>query len=99
MAAPASVSSTKRDAFIEDYQAKFGIQPGLTSDLAYDSVYVLAQSFSGTNDLQQVAANLHNITGFDGASGEITIGSDGDRTGEGYDVLIVKNGQFVNYKQ
>jgi branched-chain amino acid transport system substrate-binding protein len=99
VADPASVDSPKRDAFTKDYQAKFGVQPGLTSDMGYDSLYVLAQALSGTTNIQEVAANLHKITGFDGASGELTINGDGDRTGERYDILVVKNGQFVSYAQ
>lgn len=99
LAASSQYSSVKRDEFIKNYEERFGIKPGLTSDIAYDSVYLIKESFKNAKDIQDVKNNLYQIKGFEGASGNITFDENGDLTNINYELLIIRDGQFVLYEE
>ncbi len=95
LAAPSEVSSGKRQEFVKNYERKFYLNPGLASDMAYDSVYILKEALTNTKNIEEIKNNLYKIKEFEGASGKFGFDSNGDRVGLEYDLLIIKNGQFV----
>jgi branched-chain amino acid transport system substrate-binding protein len=98
LASIAESSSTKEDIFTKSYEEMFGRKPGLVSDMAYDSMYILRKAFVGTKNIEEVKNNLYKIKGFDGASGEINFDLNGDITNIKYSLFTVKNGQFILLK-
>jgi ABC-type branched-subunit amino acid transport system substrate-binding protein len=58
----------------------------------YDAVYLVNEAIAtGGYDSTKIAGWLRNVQNWDGASGKITIGSDGDRVG-GHQPVIIING-------
>lgn len=99
LAAPKEVFGGKRDEFVKDYENKFHLKPGLASDMAYDSVYILKEALSGAKNIEEIKNNLYEIKEFNGTSGKFGFDANGDRVGLEYDLLIIKNGQFVPYTE
>ncbi len=99
LTSPVEYSSDKRNKFINDYKKRFGIEPGICSDRGYDSVYILAHALSMTNNNEMVKDSLYKIKDFKGVIGNISFDVNGDLTDLNYDLLKVKNGQFVPYEK
>jgi branched-chain amino acid transport system substrate-binding protein len=101
LVAPAEISSNKTQSFVQKYTNKFGSKPGLLSDRAYDSVYILKdvlEKVRNVKNIEEIKNNLYKIKGFVGASGEMSFNSNGDIVGTAYNLLTIKNGQFVSYE-
>ena len=82
-------------AFVQNYQSAYGIEPDVWAAQSYATVYILAKAIA---DVQSADPNvirdaLANITDFDTILGQFSFNAVGDAV---YDpiVLIVKDGQF-----
>ncbi|EHJ52210.1 ABC transporter substrate-binding protein [Streptococcus macacae] len=68
------VSLTKKaDKFLKDYKAKYGDEPNMFAALAYDSVYMIADSAKGAKTSKDIAGNLAKLKNFEGVTGKMTI--------------------------
>ena len=87
----------KTKEFIERYNARYGMDPpfGVWTAEAYDAVYLLAKAIEqeGENP-DKVKDYLYTVKDYSGASGSITINSNGDGVRE-YVVRVIKNGKMV----
>ena len=63
----------KASAFIAAYKKAYGEEPNQFAALAYDSVYMVAESAKGAKDSLAVADNLANLKDFQGVTGKMTI--------------------------
>ena len=91
----------KFKALVDAYKAKYNAELPYQSygQTEYDAVYmikdaILAVGYDGT----KIAQWGHNVNGWEGASGSITIGANGDRA-SGHSPEIVKNGKVEAYKK
>ena len=82
-------------AFIQNYTAKYGVEPDVWAAQAYATVYILAEAIADAQsaDPSAIRDALANITDFDTILGKFSFNEVGDAV---YDpiVLIVKDGQF-----
>ena len=82
-------------AFVQNYTAKFGMEPSVWAAQPYAALYILAEAISNAQSTDSTAIRdaLANITDFDTVLGKFSFDAVG---GAVYDpvVLIVKNGQF-----
>lgn len=82
-------------AFIQNYIAKYGIEPNIWAAQCYAAVYILAKAIENaqSNDSAAIAAALAEIRDFDTILGPFSFNAVGDAI---YDpiVLIVKDGEF-----
>ena len=82
-------------AFIQNYSAKYGIEPNLRAAQSYASVYILAKAIADAQSTDSTAIRdaMANITDFDTVLGKFSFNVHGDAI---YDpqILIVKNGEF-----
>ena len=82
-------------AFVQNYQSAYGIEPDVWAAQSYASVYILAKAIADAQsaDPSAIRDALANITDFDTILGKFSFNAVGDAV---YDpiVLIVKDGQF-----
>ncbi len=82
-------------AFVQNYSAKYGMEPSIWAAQSYAAVYILAKAISDAQSTDSAAIRdaLANITNLDTILGKFSFNAVGDA---GYDpiVLIVKNGKF-----
>ena len=82
-------------AFIQNYQAAYGIEPDIWAAQSYTTVYILAAAIAEAQsaDPNAIRDALANITDLDTILGKFSFNAVGDAV---YDpiVLIVKNGEF-----
>ena len=82
-------------AFIQNYQAAYGIEPDIWAAQSYTTVYILAAAIAEAQSADPTAIRdaLANITDLDTILGKFSFNAVGDAV---YDpiVLIVKNGEF-----
>ncbi len=82
-------------AFIQNYSAKYGIDPNTWAAQSYASVYILAKAIADAQSVDATAIRdaLANITDFDTVLGQFSFNTVGDAV---YDpvILIVKNGEL-----
>ena len=82
-------------AFVQNYQSAYGIEPDVWAAQSYASVYILAKAIADAQsaDPSAIRDALANITDFDTILGKFSFNTVGDAV---YDpiVLIVKDGQF-----
>lgn len=87
-------SNPKFQHLIDAYKQKYGKEPNYQTydQTIYDAVYILKDAISAVGyDGDKISDYLHRLTNWSGASGLITIGTDGDRTA-GARAVIIKNG-------
>ena len=81
--------------FVQNYTAKFGMEPSVWAAQPYAAVYILAKAISDAQSTDPTAIRdaLANITDFDTVLGKFSFNAVGDAV---YDpiVLIVENGQL-----
>jgi branched-chain amino acid transport system substrate-binding protein len=95
-----NASDTQYQAFLSAYQAKYGSQPSYQNYMAcaYDAVNLLAQGIKQVGDNGTALAQWsRTISNWEGASGNITIGQDGDRAA-GHIPLMIHDGQVIPIK-
>ena len=82
-------------AFVQNYRAKYGMEPSVWAAQPYAAVYILAKAISDAQSTDSTAIRdaLANITDFDTIIGKFSFNTVGDAN---YDpvVLIVKNGEL-----
>lgn len=86
---------TMRAAYLRKYSEDMPYQSyGQTE---YDAAYLVRDALLNVgNDAQKIAAWLRGISRWQGASGSITIGPDGDRV-SGHSLRMIKNGEVVPF--
>ncbi len=86
-------------AFIQNYRAKYRIEPNIWAAQSYATVDILAKAITDaqSTDATAIRDALANITDFDTVLGKFSFNAIGDA---GYDpiVLIVENGQLVAFE-
>jgi ABC-type branched-subunit amino acid transport system substrate-binding protein len=87
--------------FVAAFKAAYGAEPGSYSDTAYDAVNmaIAAMKVVGSTDATKIAAEvLKEAKAYPGASGAITLASNGDRVSGDYEVWkVVKTGSTYAY--
>ena len=82
-------------AFVQNYQSAYGIEPDVWAAQSYATVYILAKAIADAQsaDPSAIRDALANITDFDTILGKFSFNDVGDAV---YDpiVLIVKDGEF-----
>lgn len=81
-------------ALLENYQTIYGDELPFQSygQTEYDAVYLLRDALLEVGeDATKLASWFREVDGWQGASGSVTIGSDGDRTG-GHVLKVIKDG-------
>lgn len=68
--------SDKASGFIKAYEKAYKIEPNMFAALAYDSVYMIAESSKGAKTSVDIADNLANLKNFVGVTGKMTIDKD-----------------------
>ena len=90
-----TASTPGNQAFVQNYQATYSIEPNIWAVLSYASVYILAEAIEAaqSTDSSAIRDALANIMGFDTILGLFSFDAVGDAV---YDpqILIVKNGQL-----
>ena len=81
--------------FIEDYKAKFNMEPGTYATLCYDTIYILKEAIekAGSLDMEKVRDNIQTIE-HDGLSGFTKFTSDRELAVSNFIVIQIKNGEF-----
>lgn len=86
-------------AFVANYKAKYGIEPGVLSAQSYASVYILAKAIAdaGSTEAPAVQQAMAQLTGFDTILGRFSFDSVGDGVYQPV-TLIVKDGKLKNFE-
>ena len=83
-------------AFVQNYRAKYGIEPEPWAAQSYVALYILAKAISEAQSTEATAVRdvMANIMDLDTILGQFSFNADGDAV---YDpnILIVENGEFV----
>ena len=83
-------------AFVQNYRAKYGIEPEPWAAQSYVALYILAEAISDAQSTEAKAVRdmMANIMDLDTILGQFSFNADGDAV---YDpnILIVENGEFV----
>ena len=93
------MTNVKFQNLLASYKAKYGIDMPFQSygQTEYDAVYILRDALMAIgNDGAKIADWLKGVTNWQGASGSVTIGADGDRVG-GHVLKVIKDGKVELY--
>lgn len=101
LAAEFGVDATnpKFQAMAAAYKAKYGVDVPYQNyaQTEYDAVYIIRDALMAVgNDGVKIADWLKTVTSWQGASGSVTIGADGDRVG-GHVLKFIKDGKVEFY--
>ena len=95
----AAVDTPGNQAFVENYNAKFGMEPNNYAARSYATLHILAEAIANAQSTDAVAVRyaLANIRNLDTIFGKFSFNADGDAV---YDakVLIVKDGELVLFE-
>ena len=95
----AAVDTPQNQAFVENYTAKFGMEPNNYAARSYAAFYILAEALANTQSTDPAAIRdaLASIRDFDTILGKFSFDDYGDAV---YDakVLIVKDGELVLFE-
>ena len=90
-----SADTPGNQAFVQNYQAKYGAEPNPWAAQSYAALYILAEAIANAQSADAIAIRdaLANIKDFDTVLGQFSFNTIGDAV---YDlmVLIVQNGNF-----
>lgn len=91
----AEKEDSKVQAFVEKYEAKYGMAPDQFAAQAYDALYIYAEALknAGEADRDAFRDSLAEIKGLEGILGEFSFDKDGDVIMDPT-VLIIKDGKF-----
>ncbi|MBI4174266.1 MAG: ABC transporter substrate-binding protein [Candidatus Aenigmarchaeota archaeon] len=85
--------------FKNDFKARFGSDPLIFSDFFYDIVHLLAHSMETCGeDSSCIKAELYKVKDYQGASGVITLDSNGDLADAQYEVKLIINQTVTSYR-
>ena len=95
----AAVDTPVNQAFVENYSAKFGMEPNNYAARSYATLHILAEAIANaqSTDAPSIRNALANIKDLDTIVGKFSFNADGDAV---YDakVLIVKDGELVLFE-
>ena len=95
----AAVDTPKNQAFLENYNAKFGMEPSNYAARSYATLHILAEAIANapSTDAISIRDALANIENLDTILGSFSFNTDGDAV---YDakILIVKDGELVLFE-
>ena len=95
-----AVDTPGNQAFVENYNAKFGMEPNNYAARSYATLHILAVAIANaqSTDAASIRDALANIMDLDTILGQFSFNADGDAV---YDakVLIVKDGELVRFEQ
>lgn len=95
----ATVETPRNKAFVENYSAKFGIEPTNYAARSYATLHILAEAIANAQatDAASIRDALANIKSLDTILGPFSFNADGDAV---YDakVLTVKDGELVIFE-
>ena len=92
-------NNAKFQNLLASYKAKYGVDMPFQSygQTEYDAVYILRDALMAVgNDGAKIADWLKTVNNWQGASGSVTIGADGDRVG-GHVLKVIKDGKVELY--
>jgi len=89
-----------KEEFINKYKIKFGNEPGITADTAYDTLHIYAKIISdtGTDDVSTVQKTYAKLETYSGVSGELTFDEKGGVTKPPV-FWTVKDGRSILYSE
>jgi branched-chain amino acid transport system substrate-binding protein len=77
--APADSASTAAKGFRKAFKEKFGEDPGITADVAFDALKLLVGAIKAKgNDGAKIQAYMEGVQGYDGAGGVTSFDKNGD---------------------
>ena len=86
-------------AFVQNYSAKYGVEPNIYAAQSYASVYILAEAIANAQSTDSTAIRdaMANLSDFDTVLGKFSFNDIGDTV---YDpvMLIVENGEFQAFE-
>lgn len=89
--------SGKAKHFREAFRTKFGEEPGVPADVAYDALFILKWAIERVGyDPDKIKDQLYLLKDWEGASGLTSFDSNGDAI-KPFDLKTVKSGQFTFY--
>ena len=95
----AAVDTPANQAFVENYSAKFGMEPNNYAARSYTTLHILAEAIAKaqSTDAAAIRDALANVKDFDTIFGKFSFDANGDAV---YDakVLIVKDGELVVFE-
>ena len=95
----AAVDTPGNQAFVENYTAKFGMEPNNYAARSYTTLHILAEAIAKAQSTETAAIRdaLTNVKDFDTIFGKFSFDANGDAV---YDpkVLIVKNGELIVFE-
>ena len=84
--------------FRENYKKRYKEDFGVPADVAYDALFMLINAIEkGNNKAEDVKTAMYNYKDYQGASGLITIDSNGDAV-KHFELKIIKNNKFKIYE-
>lgn len=92
-------NNAKFQSSMAAYKTKYGVDAPYQSyaQTEYDAVYIVRDALLAVgNDGAKIADWLKTVRDWDGASGKVTIGADGDRVG-GHVLKVIKSGKVELY--
>ena len=94
-----TTDTPRNQAFIQNYRAKYGIEPNIWAAQSYASVYILTKAITDaqSTDSTVIRDELANITDFDTILGKFSFDTVGDAIYAPV-VLIVQNGELQIFK-
>ena len=93
-------NNPKFQHMLDAYKTKYGADAPYLSyaQTEYDSVYIIRDAIKAVGyEGEKIAEYVRNLKDWDGASGKVIIGQDGDRVG-GHTPKVIVNGTVVLYK-
>lgn len=96
--APPTKEAWAVQEFLSSYHKKYGKDPGITCDVGYDAINLIAEALKLSNGYsgKDIKKGLMKIVNLQGASGLITFDENGD-VNKPMGFKIVKNGEFMWY--
>lgn len=95
----AAVDTPGNQAFVENYSAKFGMEPNNYAARSYTTLHILAEAIAKaqSTDAAVIRDALANVKDFDTIFGKFSFDANGDAV---YDakILIVKDGELVGFE-
>ena len=95
----AAIDTPENQVFVQNYNAKFGMEPNNYAARSYATLYILAEAIANaqSTDAAVIRDALANISDFDTILGKFSFDANGDAV---YDakVLIVKDGELVLFE-
>lgn len=85
--------------FVKAYEAAYQRAPGPYSVYEYDAIGVTAQAINAAESAkpEDIAAALHNLKAYPGATGEIAFDQKGDRVKAAFMAVTIRGGKFQPY--